>query len=120
MAYAWTWDNATSISEVKPLTDKETLKFRNDQAEGKARSQAFTDAAAAAGYIKPTAENSGYIRLKDAAKNLAACIKKDGTKLYTPEEVRAKAEEYTGEKWSDFEKAEDTEDNGDESTEETE
>jgi hypothetical protein len=108
MAYGWKWKNFETIEELTAaqllLTDEEQIKFRNDQAEGKARSAAFTQAAEAAGHVKPTAENSGLIRLKDAYKNAMACKLKDGvTPKYTEQQARELAETVTGESWADFE-----------------
>jgi hypothetical protein len=108
LAYAWEWKNFETIDEVKAadllMTDDEIIKFRNDQREGKARSAAFTAAADLAKIVKPTAENSGLIRLKDALKNMLACKLKDGTTpKYSEAEARAKAEDVTGESWADYE-----------------
>jgi len=107
LAYAWTWKNFETIDEVRAadalMTDDEVIKFRNDQREGKARSAAFTAAAEAAKIVKPTAENSGLIRLKDAEKNMLACKLKDGTPKYTKEQAREMAETVTGESWADYE-----------------
>ena len=108
MFYAWTWDVIETEEELlaqkKQLTIAEQIKFRNDQAENKARSAAFVAAAEAAKIEKPTAENSGLIRLKDALKNMLACKLKDGVSpKYTEAEARAMAETVTGESWSDYE-----------------
>jgi hypothetical protein len=108
MYYAWKWEAFTTIDEVKAagllMKDEEVIKFRNDQAEGKARSAAFVQAAEAAKIEKPTAENSGHIRLKDAYKNAMSCKLKDGTTpRYTEAQARELAETVTGEVWSDFE-----------------
>jgi hypothetical protein len=108
LAYEWTYNAFETIDEVKAadllMTDDETIKFRNDQREGKARSAAFVAAAEAAQIVKPTAENSGHIRLKDALRNALACKLKDGTTpKYTEQQARDLAEQVTGESWSDFE-----------------
>jgi hypothetical protein len=99
--YSWTaYQNYEELVAAKDeLTNDEQVKARNTERLNNARQKALTAALAAAGHVKPTAENDPQVGLRDMFKTLQTAKLPDGTRRYTDAQAREIASTNLGVEW---------------------
>lgn len=105
LPYTIEWESYESKEEMIAAKDEMTLEEqfdkRNADRKSAARTAALNAALAAAGYVKPTAENDAQLRLRDMVKTILTSKNDDGSPMYTRDQAIAAAEGIVRVKWED-------------------
>ncbi len=100
LTYSFGWNEFTTKDEAVSLdkwpSDDDILKRLNEDAKANASSTERNKAFELAGFVKPTAENSDDIRIKDMVKTMLTSKLPNGQPRFTPEQARKIAADTLG------------------------